>query len=295
MSSTTASANQYSSMNPQLNSTSTFLSKATNSSNNSNTLSSKAKCTRSKSQPVFNKDNNNNNYASIPSSESQKASIYGCSSFKAPPNTFNLASQTNKKNLTSSPICGINETENANAPLIINENIQNDSSNAESSFYEDQLDNELESFSDSTGCLTVRSTEMHLNNKHFVNSANKIVKIIPPNNSNDVNTEKSSEISKQNALKSTQKKSGNSNHHVSFNINNAIYTSRQETPIPISILKQSITHYSNTSNNKSILANANTTTFEQINDSGKKVNLNDKDRTQNGSKGARSDSKTTIL
>merc|ERR1712214_89590 len=34
-----------------------------------------------------------------------------------------------------------------------------------------------------------------------------------------------------------QSKSNNSNHHVSFNINNAIYTTRQE--IPISIIKGS--------------------------------------------------------
>jgi hypothetical protein len=39
-------------------------------------------------------------------------------------------------------------------------------------------------------------------------------------------------------MKSAKNGKNKSGNHVSFNINNAIYTSRQETPIPISVLKQ---------------------------------------------------------
>ncbi len=80
MSSSEACSNQYPSSNSPFNTTTSFFS------NDSNQISSgngaKVKCTRSKSQPVFNKDNytnstnantnSNSNYGSIPTSESQK-------------------------------------------------------------------------------------------------------------------------------------------------------------------------------------------------------------------------------
>jgi len=329
MSSSEACSNQYPSSNSPFNTTTSFFS------NDSNQISSgngaKVKCTRSKSQPVFNKDNytnstnantnSNSNYGSIPTSESQKNSLYGCSSFKIASNNSSLlssSSSSQNKNLTSSPICNFdaiseNESNTNKSQAINHENPQNDSSNPESSFYEDQLDNELESFSDSTGCLTVRSAEIAANdssfNPHFNNLTNKVVKIIPPVNDLTSDLGKSTEFNgtaKLNGMKSvTRAKSGNSNHHVSFNINNAIYTSRQETPIPISILKQPMGQsYNNTnSNNKPILSNGNSNTIEHFNNNNSKDsnvkngnnNNSEKDRIQNVNKSVRSDSKTTIL
>ena len=310
------STNQSSSI--PYNATSTFISNgSTYYTNNksSNTLgsSAKVKCTRSKSQPVFNKDNYQNQTLSV---ESQKPSLFGCSSFKSN-NTSNANSNAcsiqQNKNLTSSPICNYDVilSENENHSNNINSNnLQNDSSNPESSFYEDQLDNELESFSDSTGGLTVRSADISAT---YNSNANKVVKII----SNDLDldhliTSKNSNVlgnaeinAKLNGIKSiqnTKTKSGNSNHHVSFNINNAIYTSRQETPIPISILKQSTGINGNNNNNNNTNSSSKAITsssFENFSDANKKsppicsVN-NEKERILNN-KSARTDTKTTIL
>ena len=339
----TSSANQsipYSASNMPFNATSTFLTNGSNNHNNSNnnnnksanTLSSstKVKCTRSKSQPVFNKDNyHNSNHimSSMQTSESQKNSLLGCSSFKGNTSNTNSTLMQNK-NLTSSPICNYDllpaeRESNCNNAHMNGDNLQNDSSNPESSFYEDQLDNELESFSDSTAGLTVRSAEMSASFCNGLNgtNSNRVVKII----SNELDameqlTSKSNSdmTAKMNGIKSiqnTKTKSGNSNHHVSFNINNAIYTSRQETPIPISILKQSnnsnngCNSNSNNNNNiingnnKSILANttnSSNSTFDSFLDCNKKspticsVN-NEKERILNGNKSVRNDTKTTIL
>lgn len=211
-------------------------------------LTTKVKCTRSKSQPVFNKDSLNIDTSS---------STYGCTtSFKVPQTTSNIN--------TSSPIC------NEISPSLSMPNEDANSSNPESSFYEDQLDNELESFSDSTGITanTAKTTTL----------TNKTVKIIDDQSINS------------GGIKNQLKPKLNSNHHhVSFNINNAIYTSRQETPIPISILKQSI---SNRDCTKSILAN--TTNSSASFDHNHNFS-NQKAATQLQQKSVRSDSKTTVL
>ena len=225
-----------------------------------------------------------------------------------------MQSQMQNKTLTSSPICNfdpiseneITKNKSQNIQQMCHDNHQNDSSNPESSFYEVQLDNELESFSDSMGGLTVRSAESVTNEISFKNSnKNKVVKIIPPvqDLKNDlgksIDTNNTAKIIGIKSIQNSRNKSGNSNHHVSFNINNAIYTSRQETPIPISILKQSINQSFN--NNKSLLCNTNS--FENFNNNNNndasknngKISTLEKDRIQSGNKSARSDSKTTIL
>lgn len=94
--------------------------------------------------------------------------------------------------------------------LLLNQNNgtgSNENNPTESSFYEDQLDNELE-------CISAQPTE---NNTNVTNSVMRNGQL----------------------ARAPRAKSGN---HVSFNINNAIYTSRQETPIPISVLKQQQQH-----------------------------------------------------
>ena len=125
------------------------------------------------------------------------------------------------------------------------------------------------------------------------------------------------------SIQTLKAKSGNSNHHVSFNINNAIYTSRQETPIPISILKQPLNNQkvenskSSTNNKSSILVNGGSLDngdCKDVNSSslasapvkktpclsnGHQLSLDSKDLEQNkvnrASKSVRIDAKTTIL
>ncbi|CAF0773722.1 unnamed protein product [Brachionus calyciflorus] len=139
----------------------------------------RSKYPRSKSQPAF-KDNN----CIAPSSTNTNL------------NKFTMF-DTNR--MTSSPIC-------TNDKLSNGEN---------SSFYEDQLDNELESIRDNSSNEPVKTNEV----------SSSIIK---------------KESSPPNSIQKIKPKSTSSNYHVSFNINNAIYTSKQETPIPIpiSILKQ---------------------------------------------------------
>ena len=80
------------------------------------------------------------------------------------------------------------------------------SSNPESSFYEDQLDNELESMT--TTSIRNGKPKQQQNGGTATSTAQHV------------------------------KPAKSKQQHVSFNINNAIYTSRQDTPIPISVLKQ---------------------------------------------------------
>jgi hypothetical protein len=132
---------------------------------------------------------------------------------------------------------------------IINEN----NPNAESSFYEDQLDNELECIS---GAAATTVTTAHVNKNQASNStlnsmpSNVYMLANAATNGQTKHDEfmrntgttcqflgsgVASSSSNLSGSKPAKAKSGN---HVSFNINNAIYTSRQETPIPISVLKQ---------------------------------------------------------
>lgn len=113
---------------------------------------------------------------------------------------------------------------------------------AESSFYEDQLDNELESLSlqnmnssklDSPMDIQLRNEKRNSYNKSEENLVSPTRRV-------------AFEDSVRPGGKRTTK-SANGNHHVSFNINNAIYSTRQE--IPISIIKGSHIGSNTNSNN----------------------------------------------
>ena len=107
-------------------------------------------------------------------------------------------------------------------------NNSKDCSNTESSFYEDQLDSELECISSSLNMGTKNAANNNANvnfNGIYMPNSDYAMK-----NQALLNNPAASSCSK-----AYRARSGN---HVSFNINNAIYTSRQETPIPISVLKQ---------------------------------------------------------
>ena len=184
-----------------------------NYSSGAEKTSSLKRCTRSKSQPAFPKEQIN-----VLNNHTQKTPATNQTQPKA--KSLHYFDQ----NLVNSFGFGNNNSGEANLSLH-KENSQAD----ESSFYEDQLDNELESFSDSgqTRELNKSTLEMFgVNNKCNASSDADVANTLDkqPTNTN---------------IKSTNKKpsrSANSNHHVSFNINNAIYTTRQE--IPISIIKQ---------------------------------------------------------
>ncbi len=122
----------------------------------------------------------------------------------------------------------------------------NESSNAESSFYEDQLDNELECISGSgsrASGVPVKSPNSNntsnipvQNNIYSMHSGQtKHDEFMRHHNSQYSTSNTNANGNLNNSGKPAKAKSGN---HVSFNINNAIYTSRQETPIPIAVLKQ---------------------------------------------------------
>ena len=283
-------------------------------SKGSNTSSLKMRCTRSKSQPAFKEHNFS---CTLPTSESQKISLILASNN----NNSNPLSSNGKfidqSRLTSSPICNFT-AENGPAALL------NESTNAESSFYEDQLDNELESFSTTNISRTFVTSSSYTTvplklNPRAANGGTKAVEeaisinaIINAASNNNNNNEKTT-------MKMMNKgKTSGSNHHVSFNINNAIYTSRQETPIPISILKQNFVQQkvSQTSTpNKSMmetcekpitnslltLSTSNTSSplqssLKKPSDKDSEANLIKGARSlSNGSKCVRIDSKTTIL
>jgi hypothetical protein len=312
-----------------------------------NTLNSntKIKCTRSKSQPAF-KDSTYGNYStcsSIPTSESQKISAIGSSTtgngsspLSTLSNAINKYALIDSSRLTSSPICHFNSnSENSNSTLTSNPaaislgpnmSLVNDNSNPESSFYEDQLDNELESFSENQTTTTYANNSNTKPIKTSPNKSNSPRSDELNGKANNPSNESSSKQLNGSNIKSIQTlkaKSGNSNHHVSFNINNAIYTSRQETPIPISILKQPLnnqkveTSKSNTNNKSSILVNGGSLDngdCKDVNNSslasapikktpclsnGHQLSLDSKDLEQNkvnrASKSIRIDAKTTIL
>jgi hypothetical protein len=161
-------------------------------------FNTKPRCIRSKSQPAFIKTENLDYHSFILNSNNNGSS--------------KVTTTTTKTILEN----GIYENKNAQTPN-------------ESSFYEDQLDNELESFD--------KSSKLLLSN---LNNNNGNIKL--HNNKKEENklTNESVNVKTPSLKSATRTKSSNSNHHVSFNINNAIYTSKQETPIPIpiSILKQ---------------------------------------------------------
>jgi len=234
-----------------------------NTNYKANTLSSasltRTKCPRSKSQPAFKESFEQFNYG-IPSSESQRFNIQVKTSSpntNSQTNSQSNSTSSNRKfessSLNTSPIL------NSNVPTVhttINEQIRtnqinplndNSSNGGESSFYEDQLDNELESFSNTeskNNNNSINNQILSLNNSTFAKKP--AIKMQSPTNSlekKSVNLTKSNQTYTstsipQQTIATGKNKSNNSNHHVSFNINNAIYTSRQETPIPISVLKQ---------------------------------------------------------
>ena len=238
----------------------------------------KIKCTRSKSQPAF-KDSALTQ-STIPTSESQKISAIVSSS---PLNNNNTNNTNYSPNVVNSNGANIG-TSGASMTLL-----SESGTLAESSFYEDQLDNELESFSNSSSINNTSAASVQSNGgqngnarifsssklqastavtakaqedlKEIINSINTMAMSSAVvnngagnnNNNNVVNSESLRPATTN--LKGSKAKSGNGNHHVSFNINNAIYTSRQETPIPISILKpaavnpsMSNSHHGNMSN-----------------------------------------------
>lgn len=141
--------------------------------------------------------------------------------------------------------------------------------NGDSSFYEDQLDNELEGIKEN-------SADSRKPNEPLTN-------IKEPSN---------------NGIQKSKAKVAGTNHHVSFNINNAIYTSKQETPIPIpiSILKQ-------TKMNEQTNSSSSSSNVSPLQSSMKKspaVHFNsvaevDTKNSKNASKSVRIDTKTTIL
>ncbi len=170
-------------------------------------FNAKPRCIRSKSQPAFNKTENLDYH------------------------TF-ILNNNNNNNKNSSKV-----TTTTTKTIIENGLDENKTAQTnESSFYEDQLDNELESFDNSSKLLL---SNLNNNNKLSKKEDNKLT-----NNSissyNNSGTGLIDNVKTPSLKSSTRTKSSNSNHHVSFNINNAIYTSKQETPIPIpiSILKQ---------------------------------------------------------
>ena len=175
----------------------------------------KVKCPRSKSQPAF-KDSSQINAIN------SQTGVYNNGIYSTNSNTNNNLNKYliyEASRLTSSPICNFNSSTGASmtteqpsptsptqsaTKLLNNDTSSSSSSNPESSFYEDQLENELESISNPNG--NIKSC--------FKNGTHKPIK--------------------QSSVKSNKPKQ----NHVSFNINNAIYTSRHDTPIPISVLKQ---------------------------------------------------------
>jgi hypothetical protein len=180
------------------------------------------------------------------------------------PSSITIASNNNNIIVTS-PI-GSNNTshEQQQQHLLQSTAKMNESSNAESSFYEDQLDNELECIpvppsNNAPAKITTNSSNNNNNgvsnnlqsngfaqHNQAMNGMNGQAKYdefannrgghVQYSNSmvNNTNNNNTAAVNGS-ASKPAKGKSGN---HVSFNINNAIYTSRQETPIPISVLKQ---------------------------------------------------------
>lgn len=113
--------------------------------------------------------------------------------------------------ISSSTNFNIDRVIEKNASLPISNKLLMATENPDSSFYEDQLDNELEAIQENN--IDSQNLNLALPNK---------------------------KVQSTNGIQKSKVKVAGSNHHVSFNINNAIYTSKQETPIPIpiSILKQ---------------------------------------------------------
>ena len=175
--------------------------------------SSLKRCTRSKSQPAFPKEQIN-----VLNNHTQKA------------NTNTNPTQSKPKSLH---YFDFNNNNLGEANLSLHkENSQAD----ESSFYEDQLDNELESFSDSGQPRELNKSILEMFGVNNKCNANSDANGSPVNAANTLDKQPANTNIKSNKKPS---KSANSNHHVSFNINNAIYTTRQE--IPISIIKQPTT------------------------------------------------------
>jgi len=110
-----------------------------------------------------------------------------------------------------------------------------ENSHAESSFYEDQLDNELEGLS-----LQSRDHSKQENSdKESIDKPDDSDTSLPPRKvaftDDNINTTHNTNSLQTKSNKTKSSKTASSNHHVSFNINNAIYSTRQE--IPISIIK----------------------------------------------------------
>jgi hypothetical protein len=227
----------------------------TNNSNQGSLGHNKPRCIRSKSQPAFAKSEGNDYHSFVLHNSTNSASTNGGSV-----NSNNMKIKV--------PVAKIfSEMQNDSDD---NKSAQTN----ESSFYEDQLDNELEGFENSSKALLTNlgNSKFKKDDKPPITSkANTIISNSNSNNNNNnnnnenilnnlntnasnycisfsengsiINSSNNSNKSMTPNLKTPngpRTRSSNSNHHVSFNINNAIYTSRQETPvpIPISILKQ---------------------------------------------------------
>lgn len=226
-----------------------------NQQSSETTNSLKIKCPRSKSQPAFKETASNFNNCQNNSP----------SNFHYPTCSSNNAANLNKylvleaNRLTSSPICSFNNMNNmtssssnpnaaslngdtttiysnmAASTIAAQTGLLNDSSNAESSFYEDQLDNELESISNVPNNTKRQVPNGSANQSCAAQKVSVVNSAAPTPPLAGLVTNQPTPVIK--TTQSNKQKSSNSNHHVSFNINNAIYTSRQDTPIPISILK----------------------------------------------------------
>ena len=222
-------------------------------SNHSNqaSLANKPRCIRSKSQPAFVKSEGIDYHSFILNNGTSNAA-----------NT-NASCSVNPNNIKIKVPVAKNYTE------LHNDSDDNKSSQTnESSFYEDQLDNELEGFENSSKALLTNlgnskfkkddkpPISSKLINSSVITSNSSNANEYVTNNSNQNATNNCISFSENGSITNCNKsmtpnlkppngprtRSNNSNHHVSFNINNAIYTSRQETPIPIpiSILKQKV-------------------------------------------------------
>lgn len=157
----------------------------------------------------------------------------------SPNNTNNNNNNSNSNNN--------NGNNNNNSSSNSNDTSSSSSSNPESSFYEDQLENELESISSPGPTMSSNGTTGYFKNGKSKQQTNGL----SSNSSNNINNTVSNGVNGgvSNGVQSNGggpaaaplsaiKSSKSKQNHVSFNINNAIYTSRQETPIPISVLKQ---------------------------------------------------------
>lgn len=171
---------------------------------------------------------------------------------------------------SSTNVCLNRAIEKQISSPITNNNQLITTDNQESSFYEDQLDNELEAIQESN--VDLQNMNLPLPNKKEQNP---------------------------NGIQKSKVKVAGSNHHVSFNINNAIYTSKQETPIPIpiSILKQAkmIDHLNSSSSSSS-----NVSPLQPSMKKSSPVNFNSVSKAENSnlkftSKPTRLDTKTTNL